>query len=290
MPATVLCAKSQPEPPRISLGYRGTPGLEDLARMGCFTTRRGTAQFHRSKLLPLRLPDGTCMMDDLSRFPFFQPFAGPALSALAASACWRVFLPGQTVLEAGDEAREVFFIAEGEVRVVMRTSGGHEIILNELRAGHFFGEIAAIDGGPRSAGVVALTRARVCVIAAAPFMTFALSTPAASYEVMRLLAVLVRETDARLLELTVLPVRPRLIALLLRLGRPRQAGGMVVSPPRPHHELAARIGTRREVVSRILSALGREGLTISSRGGLALPRPDVLAEEVEASFRSAAGG
>ena len=229
-------------------------------------------------------------MDDFSRFTFFQAFPAPALAALASAARWRGFLPGQIVLEAGDEAREVFFIAEGEVRVVMRTTGGHEIILNELHAGQFFGEIAAVDGGSRSAGVVALTHARVCVIPAAPFMSIALSTPAASLHVMRLLAERVREKDARLLELTVLPVRPRLIALLLRMARPRGAGGLIVSPPRPHHELAARIGTRREVVSRTLSALGREGLVVSARGGLALPRPDALTAEVEAAFRSAAGG
>lgn len=232
-------------------------------------------------------------MDDLSRFAFFRPFAAPALAALAKVARWRGFEPGQTVLEAGDPAREVFFIAEGEVRIVMRSAGGQEIILNELGAGQFFGEIAAIDGGPRSAGVVALTRTRVCVIAAEPFMGFALSTPEASHQVMRMLAALMREKDARLLELTILPVRPRLIALLLRLARPRgpgEGGGMVVSPPRPHHELAARIGTRREVVTRILGALTREGLAAPGRGGLALPDPQTLITEVETSFRKAAGG
>ncbi|MEI6161498.1 MAG: RsmE family RNA methyltransferase, partial [Roseococcus sp.] len=213
-------------------------------------------------------------MDDLSRIAFFRPFPADALAALAAVARWRGFESGQTVLEAGDPARAVYFIAEGEVRIVARSSGGHEIILNELGPGDFFGEIAAIDGGTRSAGVLALTRARICVIAAAPFMRFALSTPEASHHVMRLLAGLVREKDARLLELTVLPVRARLIALLLRMARPRDSGGLVVSPPRPHHELASRIGTRREVVSRILAAMAREGLTTPLRGGLTLPKPD----------------
>ncbi|WPB84231.1 Crp/Fnr family transcriptional regulator [Sediminicoccus rosea] len=232
-------------------------------------------------------------MDDLARFPFFRPFAAEALEALAGAARWHGFEPGQTVLEAGDPARDVFFIAEGEVRIVMRSAGGHEIILNELGPGQFFGEIAAIDGGPRSVGVVALTRARVCVIAAAPFMSFALSTPEASHQVMRMLAALVREKDARLLELTILPVRPRLIALLLRMSRPRVVGegeGVVVSPPRPHHELAARIGTRREVVTRILGALTREGLASPGRGGLVLPDPATLIAEVETSFRTATGG
>lgn len=107
---------------------------------------------------------------------------------------------------------------------------------------------------------------------------------------MRLLTGLVREKDARLLQLTLLPVRPRLIALLPRMARPHAAGGLVVSPPRPHHELAARIGTRREVVSRTLSALQRDGLVKTERGELVLPRPNSLKAEVEAGFRAAEAG
>ena len=231
-----------------------------------------------------------CTMDDLSRLAFFRPFPEPILAALAAVARWRGFDAGQTVLEAGDPARDIFFIASGEVRIITGASGGQEIILNELGPGQFFGEIAAIDGGPRSAGVVALTRCRICVIAAEPFMSFALSTPEASQHVMRLLAALVREKDARLLELTVLPVRPRLICLLLRMARPHVSGGLVVSPPRPHHELAARVGTGREVVSRTLSALQRDGLVVAERGGLLLPVPRKLRAEVEASYRATGAG
>ncbi|WP_073132184.1 Crp/Fnr family transcriptional regulator [Muricoccus roseus] len=229
-------------------------------------------------------------MDDLLRLPFFRSFGKDALEPLVAVARWRGFTAGQTVLEAGDVAQDVCFIAEGELRVVARSSGGHEMILNELRPGGVFGEIAAIDGGPRSVSIVALTRARVCSIAAAPFMAFALSTPEASHHLMRMLAGLVREKDARLLELAVLPVRARLAALLLRLSRPREGGGRIVSPPRPHHELASRIGTRREVVSRTLSAMQREGLADSTRGGVLLLRPEALEAEVEEGYAAASRG
>ncbi|HEY4251308.1 MAG TPA: Crp/Fnr family transcriptional regulator [Roseomonas sp.] len=229
-------------------------------------------------------------MDDLSRIPFFRPFTPAQLAPLTAVARWRGYEPGQIVLEAGDPTQEVFFITEGEMRVVTRSSGGHEMILNEIGAGSFFGEIAAIDNAPRSAGIVALTRGRACAVPAAPFLAFALSTPEASHQLLKLLAALVREKDARLMELAVLPVRPRLVALLLRLSRPRKAGGRVVSPPRPQHELAARIGTRREVVSRTMGALQREGLMELTRGGLVLLQPEALEAEVEAGYRAASGG
>ena len=64
----------------------------------------------------------------------------------------------------------------------------------------------------------------------------------------------------------------------------------MVSPPRPDHELAARIGTRREVVSCAIAALQREGMVVVERGCLRLPKPAFLKADLEASYRAAAGG
>lgn len=114
-------------------------------------------------------------MDDLSLFDFFRPVPRPALAAAACSARWRNFEAGETVLQAGDPARDVFFIAAGEVRIFSCGIGGQEIILDELGPGRSFGEISVIDAGSRAAGVMALTRARICIIGAVPFMAFARS-------------------------------------------------------------------------------------------------------------------
>ncbi|MCO6417869.1 Crp/Fnr family transcriptional regulator [Siccirubricoccus sp. KC 17139] len=230
-------------------------------------------------------------MQSIERLPFFRGFSAEILAPLQAAASWRSFEAGQVVVEDGDPTQEVFFLAEGAVRVLGRTSGGHELILNELKAGDMVGEYAAIDGAPRSAAVVALTRTRLCALPSAPFMAFVLATPAAALQLLRLLTARVRERDARLIELVALPVRLRLASLLLRLSRPRVGGdGRVISPPPPHHELAARIGTRREVVSRILSQMQREGLLTTDRRAIALPQPEMLAAAVEAGFQQASGG
>jgi CRP-like cAMP-binding protein len=224
---------------------------------------------------------------DLLRLPFFRPFSAHALAPLAAVARWRSCEAGQTVLEAGDDAPDVYLVVQGRLRVSTRSIGGHEIILNEIGPGALLGEIAAIDGAKRSAGIVSLTKSQLCVIAAGPFVEFALSTREAALHLMKSLAGLVREKDQRLFELSVLATRPRLIALLLRLARPRDAEGMVISPPRPHHELAAMIGTRREMVTRALAGLQREGLLEPTRGGLLLLRPEALRAELEAAWANA---
>lgn len=229
-------------------------------------------------------------MQSLERLPFFRGFSAEALVPLNSVASWRSYEPGQLLVEGGDPTHEVFFLTEGAVRVLGRTSGGHELILNELRAGDLVGEYAAIDGEPRSAAVVALSRTRLCALPSAPFMAFVLSTPGAALALLRLLTARVRERDARLIELVALPVRLRLASLLLRLSRPRASGGKVISPPPPHHELAARIGTRREVVSRILSQMQREGLLMADRRAMVLPQPEALEAAVEAGFQQASGG
>lgn len=229
-------------------------------------------------------------MQDIDRLPFFRPLSPEALSGLTPLMRWRRLGPGETLLDAGDPAEDVYFVAEGELRVVARGRGGQEMILNELGPGSLFGEIAAVDGGGRSAGIVALTRARICSVPAGPFMALALSSPEASLHLMRQLTALVREKEARLLELAVLPVRGRLIALLLRLARPRPGTReRIVTPPRPHHELASRIGTRREVVSRCLAQLQREGLTELMKGGLVLRQPEALERELASAWEAARG-
>lgn len=224
---------------------------------------------------------------DLLSLPFFRPFSAQAVAPLAAQARWRSYEAGQTVLEAGDDAPEVYFVVQGTLRVTTRSVGGHEVILNEIGPGALFGEIGAIDGAKRSAGILALTKTQLCAIAAAPFMEFALSTREAALHLMRSLASLVREKDKRIFELSVLATRPRLIALLLRLARPRETAGLIVSPPRTHHELAAMIGTRREVVTRALAGLQRDGLLKPLRGGLLLPRPEALRAELAAAWANA---
>lgn len=229
-------------------------------------------------------------MDDLTQLPFFRPFPHEALAGLAQTARWLHFSEGQTVLDHGDQPRDVYFVATGTLRVVSRGSGGQELILNDIGPGAVFGELAVIDGATRSAGIVALTTSKVCAVPAAPFLAFVLATPAASLHLMRSLVGLIREKDTRLFELSVLPVRARLVSQLLRLARPRAQGGRIVSPPRTHEELASRIGTRREVVSRAMAALQRDRLLEQARGGMILPQPDVLERELQEAWRLAGGG
>jgi CRP-like cAMP-binding protein len=234
------------------------------------------------------LPDGVAALARLA------PFAGAAadlLAAVAHKARWRRLGPGEVAIDFGDASRDVFVVAEGAVRVIVRTPAGQEVIFGDLGAGELFGEMAAIDGVPRSASVTALHPTRLCQLDADSFLELALGSPPVGLRLLRSLVGRLRLQDARMLELALLPVRLRLVAELLRLSRPRGEGaGRAISPPPLQHVLAARIGARREAVSRELSALAREGLVGIGPRAIVLPEPDALHALVQAELHGPPAG
>src|SRR5690606_24356050 len=182
---------------------------------------------------------------------------------------------------------DVYFLVAGDVRILVRTQSGKEVILGEMRGGQYFGELAAIDGVKRSANVTALTRGEVCIMPAAVFREIVFASKVVCDKVLRLLAGRVRELNARLMEHSVLDLRHRLYSELLRLSQPRAGhpGERVVTPPPYHHVLAARIGCRREQVTREFTTLSSEDLVERTRGALVLKKPEVLEARVAEALR-----
>jgi CRP/FNR family transcriptional regulator, cyclic AMP receptor protein len=197
------------------------------------------------------------------------------LAGLDRSAVKRRFAENELVLDFEDGSTDVYFIMSGAVRVLIRTPNGKEMLLADLGAGEFFGETTAIDGGARSANVTAIANSELLIIPCGVFRTAVHSTPAVCDRVLRLLTNRIRDLNERMFQRNVLDVRHRLYADLIRLSRPRGGHGdqRILSPPPPHHDLAARIGCRREQVSREITAMEAEGLAEKTRGGLVILRP-----------------
>jgi CRP/FNR family cyclic AMP-dependent transcriptional regulator len=219
----------------------------------------------------------------LGHVPFLQGADPVVLKEASPLARWMTLRSGEQAVGFGDTTNDVFLIEEGAVRVIIQTRLGHEIIFGDLGAGEIFGELAAIDRAPRSASVTALQLTQLCKLPAEVFLQLALRSPDVGRRLVGKLVERLRLQDERNLELVSLPVRLRLVAELLRLSRPRatvQGGGAgavrVVSPP-PHHPiLAARIGTRREAISRELATLAKEGLLLATPRGIVLTQPAAL--------------
>lgn len=198
----------------------------------------------------------------------------------------RRFQPGQLVLGDSDPGREVFFVLSGQVRATLYSASGREVSFRDLGPGEMFGEIAAIDGGPRSANVVALVPTELGILDHRSFLDLVHREPAVADNLLRKLAGLVRSLSERVYEFS-LPVSVRIVHELLRLCEQAGAteGRVVLSPVPRHADIASRVSTHREAVSRTLAQLQREGLVVRRPGALVVDDVDRLRrwlEEVEA--------
>jgi CRP-like cAMP-binding protein len=210
------------------------------------------------------------------------------LAPFEARANWRRFDPEEVLVDFDEPSTDVYFLLSGEVRVLMRTASGKEVILYEMKPGDLFGELAALDGVPRSANVTALTRGEACMMPASVFKEILFSHQPVAERLFCLMASRIRELNARFMEQTVLDLRHRLYWELLRLSTPRQdrSGERVITPPPFHHIVAARIGCRREQITREFTMLTQEGLIERTRGALILRQPDVLKARVTEALQT----
>jgi CRP-like cAMP-binding protein len=185
---------------------------------------------------------------------------------------WRHAQPKQWLLEQNDVGTDLFFLSSGVVRVLITPSPDREVILGDIDAGGYFGEMAAIDGQPRSAGILAITEATIAVMPAAVFREILHDHPDVAEQLLKQLVARIRTLDQRVNEFSSMHVKNRIYAELLRRSRPdptdeRKA---IVSPPPVHSDIAARVSTRREMVARELKALERAGLMTKRRGAFVL--------------------
>lgn len=213
--------------------------------------------------------------------------SGIDFAAIEGRYRWKKFDPNEILLDFDDPSTDVYFLVAGDVRILMRTAAGKEVILGEMRGGQLFGELSAIDGVKRSANVTALTRGEVCVMPAAIFREVLYNSPVVAERMFRILTNRIRELNARVMEHTVLDLRHRLYSELLRMSVPRNGheGQRVVTPPPYHHVLAGRIGCRREQVTREFSTMTQDVLIERTRGALVLLRPELMQARVSEALR-----
>lgn len=211
-------------------------------------------------------------MENLREIPLFSSLEPAEGEKYGRRCLWKDYDAHELVIDIDEETTEVRFVISGLVRIINRFSLGKEVILGEMAEGDFFGEIAAIDGAARSANVTTLTRTRICIVPQKVFLELVEKSQEVNLKVMRILTQRIRTLNLRLAEQSFLQAKHRLYTELLRLSKPRAGNPdqRSISPPPTQRELADRIGTRREVVSRELNALAKQGIFEKTRGALVL--------------------
>lgn len=197
------------------------------------------------------------------------------LDLLAQRCQWKSLPSGTPVLLRSEPKNDVYFLVSGALRVTSYAANGRQVTFRDPQEGEHLGDIAAIDGQPRSADVVTLAPSVVASLDRAAFLELLRDEPTVALRVMRGLTSLVRQLSDRVIDLSTLGVQNRVHAELLRLAR---LAGVVdnrarLEPVPTHAELAGRISTNREQVTRELNALRRDGLLLKE--GKALVVPDV---------------
>jgi CRP/FNR family transcriptional regulator, cyclic AMP receptor protein len=150
----------------------------------------------------------------------------------------------------------------GTIRSTSYTSAGREVIFNEVDAGEIFGEFSAVDGLPRSSSCVAITDCRVARMTREKFLKMLEGNGKIAVRLIELLVAKNRSMSERVFEVSALAVRERVRRELLRLAKDGEAfrNGIVIRPAPTHYEIAARIGSHREAVTREFNRLEAEGI------------------------------
>ncbi|MDX2103160.1 MAG: Crp/Fnr family transcriptional regulator [Alphaproteobacteria bacterium] len=177
---------------------------------------------------------------------------------------WRLVHRGGTVLAQDDPTHEVLFIIHGTVRVVQFTQAGREIAFAEVGTGGHVGEIAAIDGGRRSAYVVAESDVVIGALGQDDFLDLLRQNTDFAFSVMRSLTATIRGINKRVRDLTGLKAPDRVALEVLKLGTQAtssaNATSITLRPSPTASEIANKAATTRETVARTLSQLIRQGL------------------------------
>lgn len=200
--------------------------------------------------------------ETLSLISIFRDLDIDSRQQLAESMHMQRYEPKRQVIAQDDDSSDVFFIVSGNVRATVYSRAGKEVSFQDLGAGEMFGELSAIDGEPRSTHVVTLSDSLIASMTREAFWSALLNYPAVAKTTLRLLTGLIRRHSERIFEYGALGVKNRIHAELLRLAR-RVSGGdgeVEITDPPTHAEIASRVATHREAVTRECKHLEEIGL------------------------------
>ena len=212
----------------------------------------------------------------LSGLPLSELFQGPVTHKLRE---------GEVLFRAGDVGDGCYRIQTGLVKVVVASQLGEERTISLLRPGAIVGELSVIDGGPRSASVIAVTECSLSFFSRAKFQAYVDSHPELTSYLVRTLARRLREADDDLAATTFLSVKGRLARALLNLaefvGENNGGGRVQLHLKISQGDLAAMAGVARENVSRTMSEWRTRDIVTRSSNYYCINDPKALAQDME---------
>ena len=211
--------------------------------------------------------------------PLFSGVPTTKLDELARLLVSRDYRKNEIIFHRGDPGGALHIIETGQVKIVIQSQDGEELLVDILHEGNFFGELALLDGYPRTATALALRNTTTRMLGREQFLNFLKSSAEAAVGVSIALAERLRESDERLAEIVFFDLSVRLGRRLLRLARTyghRSPEGIVLDIPLSQRELAAFVGATRQSVNKALSQWERDGIVRREGRSLILLDPQKL--------------
>jgi CRP-like cAMP-binding protein len=218
----------------------------------------------------------------LIEIPMFSCVPPADLEGLAALIQRRDFEKGEVIFHEGDVGTALYIIRKGEVLIRLSHEDGKEVVLGLLTRGDVFGELALLDGDPRSADAVAREPTQVLVLAREDFLRFVNGKPQMAMAMLAGLSRLVRHVTQLVHDTAFLDVRARLARVLVELADNQgQKGpdGVSLTSRLTQGELANLVGVTRESVNKWLRFYEKQGLLRNDKGRLVLTDPERLRED-----------
>lgn len=217
----------------------------------------------------------------LSGHPIFGALGPEPLNQLSSYAIPRSFRRGATIFERGDPGTALFAIRSGTVKISAPSADGKGAVFNLISEGAIFGEIAVLDGLPRTAAATALTDCELMVIERRDFITLIRERAELALKLIEVLCRRLRHTTGQLEDVMFLDLPGRLAKALLQAAKssePRSSelssGGKKVALTQRH--LSEMIGVSRESTNKQLRAWEKQKLIQLQRGGIVILAPQAL--------------
>lgn len=199
---------------------------------------------------------------------------------LAAAATLAHYPARAVIFQKSDPGDSMMAVIRGRVKICTHSADGKELVLNIINRGGLFGEIALLDGEPRTADAVALEETDLLVLSRAQFVPFLEAHPGVALRLMAVLCARLRQTSEHLEDTLFLEAPSRLARWLLRLGEAfgRPAGdGLRLDIRLSQQQLGSLVGLSRESINKHLGEWQRGGLIAVSGGHIVLRDRDALA-------------
>jgi CRP/FNR family transcriptional regulator len=223
--------------------------------------------------------------ETLRRVPVFSGLEEHELQFLAQRAVPRHYSAGEMIFSEGDPCGGLYVIEAGNVRIFKSSASGREQVLAIESAGGSIAELPVFDGGNYPASASAVGETTVLFVSKNDFQALCLEHPRVALKVLRVVGSRLRRLVGIVEELSFTTVHQRLSAFLCRQAATgkRTAAGIEITLPTSNQELAAQIGTVRELVSRNLSRLQAQGLIQMDGRQVVIPNLQKLQAEAESA-------